>query len=103
MLPAWGLIMIVLGVTWGMGWWIATGLVVLADSLSCPLGGGRIAHPVRMAANPLKLQGFWLRGYWSAHLMPTIADRRHSRIKPGALRKLWRFAARRIDIGSTIT
>ena len=26
LLPVWGLIMIVLGVTWGIGWWIATGL-----------------------------------------------------------------------------
>ncbi len=49
MLPAWGLIMIVLGVTWGMGWWIATGLVVLAigvvlfagSSLATPFLGGR--------------------------------------------------------------
>ncbi len=49
MLPAWGLIMIVLGVTWGMGWWIATGLVVLAigvvlfpgSSLVTPFLGGR--------------------------------------------------------------
>ncbi len=49
MLPAWGLIMIVLGVTWGMGWWIATGLVVLAigvvlfagSSLVAPFLGGR--------------------------------------------------------------
>jgi hypothetical protein len=30
LLPAWGLMMIVLGVTWGMGWWIATGLVAPA-------------------------------------------------------------------------
>ncbi len=41
--------MIVLGVTWGMGWWIATGLVVLAigvvlfagSSLVTPFLGGR--------------------------------------------------------------
>ncbi len=49
LLPVWGLIMIVLGVTWGMGWWIATGLVVLAigvalfagSSLVTPFLGGR--------------------------------------------------------------
>jgi hypothetical protein len=49
LLPAWGLVMIVLGVTWGMGWWIATGLVVLAigavlfagSSLVTPFLGGR--------------------------------------------------------------
>lgn len=49
LLPVWGLIIIVLGVTWGMGWWIATGLVVLAigavlfagSSLITPFLGGR--------------------------------------------------------------
>jgi len=49
LLPVWGLIMIVLAVTWGMGWWIATGLVVLAigmvlfagSSLVTPFLGGR--------------------------------------------------------------
>jgi hypothetical protein len=49
LLPVWGLIMIVLGVTWGMGWWIATGLVVLAigvvlfagSSLATPFLGDR--------------------------------------------------------------
>ena len=49
LLPVWGLVMIVLGVTWGMGWWIATGLVVLAigvvlfagSSLATPFLGGR--------------------------------------------------------------
>jgi hypothetical protein len=30
LLPGWGLAMIVLGLMWGMLWWIATGLVVLA-------------------------------------------------------------------------
>ena len=49
LLPVWGLIMVVLGVTSGMGWWIATGLVVLAigvvlfagSSLVTPFLGGR--------------------------------------------------------------
>ncbi len=49
LLPVWGLIMIVLGVTWGMGSWIATGLMVLAigvvlfagSSLVTPFLGGR--------------------------------------------------------------
>jgi hypothetical protein len=49
LLPVRGLIMIVLGVTPGMGWWIATGLVVLAigvvlfagSSLATPFLGGR--------------------------------------------------------------
>jgi hypothetical protein len=49
LLPAWGLVMVVLGVTWGIGWWIATGLVVLAigvvlfagSSLVTPSLGGR--------------------------------------------------------------
>jgi hypothetical protein len=29
-LPVWGLIMLALGVVWGMGWWMAAGLVVFA-------------------------------------------------------------------------
>jgi Flp pilus assembly protein protease CpaA len=49
LLPAWGLVMIVLGVASGIGWWIATGLVVLAigvvlfagSSLVTPFLGGR--------------------------------------------------------------
>jgi hypothetical protein len=49
LLPGWGLAMIVMGVMWGMFWWIATGLVVLAigviffagSSLITPYLGGR--------------------------------------------------------------
>ena len=49
LLPGWGLAMIVLGLMWGMFWWIATGLVVLAigivffagSSLIAPYLGGR--------------------------------------------------------------
>jgi hypothetical protein len=49
LLPGWGLAMIVLGLMWGMFWWIATGLVVLAigivffagSSLITPYLGGR--------------------------------------------------------------
>lgn len=28
-LPAWGLAMLAIGIVWGMGWWIATGLAVI--------------------------------------------------------------------------
>ncbi len=49
LLPGWGLAMIVLGLMWGMFWWIATGVVVLAigvvffagSSLVTPYLGGR--------------------------------------------------------------
>jgi hypothetical protein len=49
LLPGWGVAMIVMGVMWGMLWWIATGLVVLAigviffagSSLITPYLGGR--------------------------------------------------------------
>jgi hypothetical protein len=49
LLPGWGLEMIVMGAMWGMFWWIATGLVVLAigvvffagSSLITPYLGGR--------------------------------------------------------------
>jgi hypothetical protein len=49
LLPGWGLAMIVMGAMWGMFWWIATGLVVLAigvvffagSSLITPYLGGR--------------------------------------------------------------
>ena len=49
LLPGWGLAMIVMGVMWGMFWWTATGLVVLAigvvffagSSLITPYLGGR--------------------------------------------------------------
>lgn len=49
LLPGWGLAMIVLGLMWGMFWWIATGVVVLAigvvffagSSLITPYLGGR--------------------------------------------------------------
>ena len=49
LLPGWGLAMILLGLTWGMFWWIATGLVVLAigvvflagSPLVTPYLGGR--------------------------------------------------------------
>jgi hypothetical protein len=49
-LPAWGVIMVALGVEWGMIWWIVTGVVVLligvvffaGSSLVTPfLPGGR--------------------------------------------------------------
>ena len=49
LLPGWGLAMIVIGLMWGMFWWIATGVVVLAigvvffagSSLITPYLGGR--------------------------------------------------------------
>lgn len=49
LLPVWGLVMIVLGAMWGMGWWIATGAVVLVigvvlfsgSALITPFLGGR--------------------------------------------------------------
>ncbi|MGH7917710.1 MAG: hypothetical protein ACREQE_09590 [Candidatus Binataceae bacterium] len=49
LLPAWGVIMIVLGVTDNMGWWIATGATVFiigvilfgGSSLVSPFLGGR--------------------------------------------------------------
>ncbi|MGD0289147.1 MAG: hypothetical protein ABSC63_05775 [Candidatus Binataceae bacterium] len=49
LLPGWGLAMIVMGAMWGMFWWIATGVVVLAigvvffagSSLVTPYLGGR--------------------------------------------------------------
>jgi len=49
LLPLWGLVMIVLGVKWAMGWWIVTGVAVLAigvvffagSSIVSPLLGGR--------------------------------------------------------------
>jgi hypothetical protein len=49
LLPIWGLVIIILGVIAGMGWWIATGTVVLAigivrlagSSLVTPFLGGR--------------------------------------------------------------
>ncbi|MGH8013787.1 MAG: hypothetical protein ACREQ4_14945 [Candidatus Binataceae bacterium] len=49
LLPTWGIIMIVLGVMNGMGWWIATGAVVFiigvilfgGSSLVSPFLGGR--------------------------------------------------------------
>lgn len=48
-LPAWGLAMIVIGAMRGNGWWVASGLAVLAigvvffagSSLVSPLLGGR--------------------------------------------------------------
>ena len=47
--PLWGLMMIVLGAKWAMGWWIVTGVAVLAigvvffagSSMVSPLLGGR--------------------------------------------------------------
>jgi hypothetical protein len=49
LLPIWGLAIIIMGVIGGMGWWIATGVVVLAigivlfagSSLITPFLGGR--------------------------------------------------------------
>ena len=49
LLPGWGLAMIVMGAMWGMFWWIATGVIVLAigvvffagSSLVPPYLGGR--------------------------------------------------------------
>ena len=49
LLPGWGLAMIVMGAMWGIFWWIATGVVVLAigvvffagSSLVTPYLGGR--------------------------------------------------------------
>jgi len=49
LLPGWGLALIGLGFMWGMFWWIATGVVVLAigvvffagSSLVTPYLGGR--------------------------------------------------------------
>jgi len=49
LLPGWGLAMIILGLMWGMFWWIATGLVVFAigivflagSPLITPYLGGR--------------------------------------------------------------
>ena len=49
LLPGWGLAMIVMGAMWGMFWWIATGVVVLAigvvffagSPLVTPYLGGR--------------------------------------------------------------
>ncbi|MGH7932100.1 MAG: hypothetical protein ACREQN_02925 [Candidatus Binataceae bacterium] len=49
LMPAWGIIMIVIGAIYGEGWWIATGAVVLAigvvlfagSSLVTPFLGGR--------------------------------------------------------------
>jgi hypothetical protein len=49
LLPIWGLVMIILGVISGSGWWIVTGVVVLAigivmfagSSLVTPFLGGR--------------------------------------------------------------
>jgi hypothetical protein len=49
LLPGWGLAMIVMGAMWGMFWWIATGVIVLAigvvffagSSLVTPYLGGR--------------------------------------------------------------
>jgi hypothetical protein len=49
LLPGWGLAMIVLGLTWGVFWWTATSLVVLAigvvflagSPLVTPYLGGR--------------------------------------------------------------
>jgi len=47
--PTWGVVMIVLGIMAGAGWWVATGVVVLAigvvlmagSSLITPFLGGR--------------------------------------------------------------
>ncbi|HEX4210842.1 MAG TPA: hypothetical protein VHY56_10640 [Candidatus Binataceae bacterium] len=48
LLPGWGIVLIVLGIIAGMGWWIATGVVVLVigvlfagSSLVTPFFGGR--------------------------------------------------------------
>ncbi len=32
-LPAWGLAMLAIGIVWGMGWWIATGVAVIVVSI----------------------------------------------------------------------
>jgi hypothetical protein len=49
LLPGWGLALIIMGLAAGMGWWIATGVVILAigvvlfagSSLVTPFLGGR--------------------------------------------------------------
>jgi hypothetical protein len=44
LLPIWGLVIIILGVIAGMGWWIATGTVVLAIGI-VRLAGGSLVTP----------------------------------------------------------
>jgi hypothetical protein len=43
-IPAWGLVMLVLGLMWSSGWWIATGAVVLAIGV-ISLGGSSLVTP----------------------------------------------------------